>query len=183
MADSNVQILGPVPAHYAEVVTDDALEFVAELHRNFETTRRRLMDARKRRQAEIDAGASPDFLTETRGVREGDWRVQPAPADLTNRRVEITGPSSRRARRSGDAGFRVVMLHISPFRRSFAAPLAVRHAPPAQRSPGQCRSVTVRVLSTPQAAAGLAGRDEASMAPTSASVPPAGTDRGAGRRD
>ncbi len=96
MADSNVQILGPVPAHYAEVVTDDALGFVAELHRNFETTRRRLMDARKRRQAEIDAGASPDFLTETRSVREGDWRVRPAPSDLINRRVEITGPSSNR---------------------------------------------------------------------------------------
>jgi malate synthase len=96
MADSNVQILGPVPAQYAKVVTDDALEFVAELHRNFETTRRRLMDARKRRQAEIDAGASPDFLTETRSVREGDWRVRPAPSDLINRRVEITGPSSNR---------------------------------------------------------------------------------------
>ena len=96
MADNNVQILGPVPAQYVEVVTDDALGFVAQLHRNFETTRRRLMDARKRRQADIDAGATPDFLTETRAVREGDWRVQPAPADLTNRRVEITGPSSNR---------------------------------------------------------------------------------------
>ena len=96
MADNNVQILGPVPAQYAEIVTDDALGFVAELHRNFETTRRRLMDARKRRQTEIDAGATPDFLTETRAVREGDWRVQPAPADLANRRVEITGPSSSR---------------------------------------------------------------------------------------
>ncbi|MCY3708016.1 MAG: hypothetical protein OXG26_03900, partial [Caldilineaceae bacterium] len=96
MADSKVQILGPVPAQHAEVVTDDALGFVAELHRHFETTRRRLMDARKRRQTEIDAGATPDFLTETRAVREGDWRVQLAPADLTNRRVEITGPSSSR---------------------------------------------------------------------------------------
>ena len=96
MADNNVQILGPVPAQYAEVVSDDALAFVAELHRNFETPRRRLISARARRQAEIDAGAAPDFLTETRAVREGDWRVQPAPADLTNRRVEITGPSSSR---------------------------------------------------------------------------------------
>ena len=96
MADNNVQILGPVPTQYAGVLTDDALEFVAELHRNFETTRRRLMQARARRQAEIDAGATPDFLVETRSVREGDWRVQPAPTDLTNRRVEITGPSSNR---------------------------------------------------------------------------------------
>lgn len=96
MPSDSIQILGPVPAQYAEIVTDDALGFVAELHRNFETTRRRLMTARARRQVEIDGGAMPDFLLETRGVREGDWRVQPAPADLTNRRVEITGPSSSR---------------------------------------------------------------------------------------
>ncbi len=96
MADNNVQIIGPVPARYAEVVSEDALGFVAELHRKFETTRRRLMQARARRQAEIDAGATPDFLTETRSMREGDWRVALAPADLRNRRVEITGPSSNR---------------------------------------------------------------------------------------
>ena len=96
MADNNIQILGPVPGPYSELLNPDALEFVAELHRNFETTRRRLMQARARRQTEIDAGATPDFLTETRSVREGDWRVQPAPTDLTNRRVEITGPSSNR---------------------------------------------------------------------------------------
>ena len=111
MADSNIQILGPVPAQYAEVVTDDALEFVAELHRNFETTRRRLMDARARKQAEIDGGATPDFLTETRSVREGDWRVQPAPADLTNRRVEITGPSSSRRMVHQRAELRGAGLH------------------------------------------------------------------------
>ena len=96
MPTDSIQILGPVPAQYAEILTDDALEFVAELHRNFETPRRRLMDARARRQAEIDAGAAPDFLPETRSVREGDWRVLPAPPDLANRRVEITGPSSSR---------------------------------------------------------------------------------------
>ena len=96
MASDNIQILGAVPPQYTDVLSDDALEFVAELHRNFETTRQRLMQARVRRQAEIDGGATPDFLAETRSVREGDWQVQPAPADLTNRRVEITGPSSNR---------------------------------------------------------------------------------------
>lgn len=97
MADnSSIQILGPVPAQYADIVSEDALAFVAELHRNFESTRRRLLDARIRRQAEIDAGAAPDFLSETRHIREADWRVAPAPADLSNRRVEITGPSSNR---------------------------------------------------------------------------------------
>ena len=94
--DSSIQILGPAPAEYADIVSDDALGFVAELHRNFEAERRRLLAARARRQAEIDAGAQPDFLPETRRVREGDWRVAAAPADLANRRVEITGPSSNR---------------------------------------------------------------------------------------
>ena len=97
MPDYNdIQVLGPVPAQYADLVSADALGFIAELHRNFETARRRLMAARVRRQAEIDAGARPDFLPETRSVRAGDWRVAPAPADLSNRRVEITGPSSNR---------------------------------------------------------------------------------------
>ena len=95
-SNSNIQILGPVPAQYVDIVADDAIAFVAELHRNFEPVRRQLMADRVRRQAEIDAGATPDFLPETRSVREGDWRVAPAPADLANRRVEITGPSSNR---------------------------------------------------------------------------------------
>ena len=94
--NNNVQVIGAVPSQYADIVSDAALGFVAELHRNFETTRRRLMQARMRRQAEIDAGATPDFLLETRSIRAGDWRVAPAPSDLLNRRVEITGPSSNR---------------------------------------------------------------------------------------
>ena len=79
-----------------EILSADALAFVAELHRRFDATRRSLLAARVERQARIDAGELPDFLPETREVRESDWRVAPAPADLQDRRVEITGPVDRK---------------------------------------------------------------------------------------
>ena len=93
---AEVQVLGDVPQEYAEVLTPPALAFVASLAREFEPTRRSLIEARSQRQAAIDAGDTPDFLAETRSIRQSDWRVPPAPADLRNRRVEITGPSSNR---------------------------------------------------------------------------------------
>ena len=79
-----------------EILSADALAFVAELHRRFDATRRILLTARVERQARIDAGELPDFLPETREVRESDWRVAPVPADLQDRRVEITGPVDRK---------------------------------------------------------------------------------------
>ena len=79
-----------------EILSADALAFVAELHRRFDARRRSLLTARVERQARIDAGELPDFLPETREVREGDWRVAPVPADLQDRRVEITGPVDRK---------------------------------------------------------------------------------------
>ena len=79
-----------------EILSADALAFVAELHRRFDATRRSLLTARVERQARIDAGELPDFLPETREVRESDWRVAPVPADLQDRRVEITGPVDRK---------------------------------------------------------------------------------------
>ena len=91
-----VQVLDKVDPEFAEVLSSDALAFVAELAREFEPRRRDLMAARARRQRDIDAGQAPDFLPETRDLRESDWRVRPAPKDLTNRRVELTGPSSNR---------------------------------------------------------------------------------------
>ena len=79
--------------HAVEVLTPEALEFVGRLHRSFEPRRRELLAARRARQAEFDAGALPDFLAETAHIRKDrSWRVAPAPADLTDRRVEITGP-------------------------------------------------------------------------------------------
>jgi malate synthase len=79
-----------------EILSADALAFLAELHRRFDGTRRRLLAARAERQARIDAGELPDFLPETREIREGDWRVAPVPAELQDRRVEITGPVDRK---------------------------------------------------------------------------------------
>ena len=78
------------------VLTDDALAFVARLHREFNPTREALLGARTERQRELDAGASPRFLETTARVRESEWRVAPAPRDLRDRRVEITGPVERK---------------------------------------------------------------------------------------
>ena len=91
-----VEIIGPMPAAYAEILTPQALVFVAKLARKFEGRRRELMALRARRQAEFNAGKLPDFLAETRHVREGDWTIGTVPADLQDRRVEITGPTDRK---------------------------------------------------------------------------------------
>jgi malate synthase len=75
------------------VLTPDALEFLARLHREFEPRRLELLAARRDRAAAIAAGGTMDFLPETADVRAADWSVAPAPADLDDRRVEITGPA------------------------------------------------------------------------------------------
>jgi malate synthase len=80
----------------AGVLTAEALELVAELQRELGGRRTELLRARAERQGRISAGELPGFLEETRDVREGDWRVAPAPADLQDRRVEITGPAGDR---------------------------------------------------------------------------------------
>jgi malate synthase len=84
------------PAAYDEILTPEALALVATLHRAFEPRRRELLARRAEVQARLDAGWLPDFLPETRDVREGDWKVAPIPADLLDRRVEITGPVDRK---------------------------------------------------------------------------------------
>jgi malate synthase len=78
------------------VLTPEALHFVAALHREFDPRRRELLARRAARQAELDAGAMPDFLTETAGIRSAEWSVAAAPVDLDDRRVEITGPVERK---------------------------------------------------------------------------------------
>jgi len=93
---NDAEILGPVEGRVAEILTPGALAFVAELQRRFGAERERLLAARVERQARLDAGELPDFLEETREVREADWRVAPTPADLQDRRVEITGPVDRK---------------------------------------------------------------------------------------
>jgi malate synthase len=80
----------------AEILTEEARAFVTRLHRELNPVRLELLARRQERQRELDAGALPGFLPETRGIREGDWRVAPAPADLRDRRCEITGPVERK---------------------------------------------------------------------------------------
>ncbi len=79
-----------------EVLTPEAIEFVAELERRFGARRRELLQARAERQQRLDGGELPDFLSETREIREGDWTIEPVPAGLQDRRVEITGPTDRK---------------------------------------------------------------------------------------
>jgi malate synthase len=80
----------------SEILTKEALAFVERLHRELNPTRLALLERRHERQLDLDAGESPRFLPETRQIREASWRVAPAPADLTDRRCEITGPVERK---------------------------------------------------------------------------------------
>ncbi|WP_433058571.1 malate synthase A [Dactylosporangium sp. CS-033363] len=90
---TGVEITGPLGDRYAEILTEEALSFLADLHRGFDARRLELLALRKEREAELQAGGTLGFLPETREVREGDWRVaEPAPG-LEDRRVEITGPT------------------------------------------------------------------------------------------
>src|SRR5437870_1447498 len=91
-----VEIIGPITTGYDEILTPDALSFVAKLHRAFESRRRECLQRRQDRQEAFDRGESLDFLTETKHIREGDWSCAPVPADLQDRRVEITGPTDRK---------------------------------------------------------------------------------------
>src|SRR5690349_13015963 len=95
-ASGEITVNGTRGERYDEVLTSDALSFLAQLHHQFNGTRRELLQARDARQQRFDAGELPDFLSETRAVRDGDWRVAPiTTADLQRRWVELTGPTDR----------------------------------------------------------------------------------------
>ena len=93
---SAIEIHAPVTGRAAEILTPEALDFLAGLHRRFDGRRRALLAARAERQTRFDAGERPDFLAATQVIRDGDWKVAPIPADLMDRRVEITGPTDRK---------------------------------------------------------------------------------------
>jgi malate synthase len=91
-----VEILGRGIERAEEVLTPLALQLLGSLHRRFNGRRLELLAARAKRQAEFDEGALPEFPAATAGLRAAEWRIAPVPADLTDRRVEITGPVDRK---------------------------------------------------------------------------------------
>ncbi len=93
---AGVVLRGPWCPEYASVLTPEALEFVAKLTRTFGGRREELLARRQERQAAFNQGHRPHFLSETKSIREGDWKVAPLPRDLLDRRVEITGPVERK---------------------------------------------------------------------------------------
>ena len=95
-AGPKVEIGGQRIVRSDEVLTPLALQLLASLHRRFNGRRLELLDARVRRQALLDDGALPQFLSATSQLRAGDWRIAAVPADLEDRRVEITGPVDRK---------------------------------------------------------------------------------------
>ena len=94
--EASISVQAPSVNGTETVLTDQAVEFLGALARNFETRRQELLAARRARQQSLDAGVMPDFLPETAAVRASDWTVAPIPHDLLDRRVEITGPVDRK---------------------------------------------------------------------------------------
>lgn len=93
---AGLEVVGPLPPAYREVLTPEALAFVGDLCARFGPRCQELLARRRVRQEALDAGELPDFLDETREIREAEWQVAPIPADLLDRRVEITGPVDRK---------------------------------------------------------------------------------------
>ncbi|MFO1083393.1 MAG: malate synthase A [Reyranellaceae bacterium] len=93
---AGVAIHGAVEPGYDKVLTREALAFLADLQRRYNPRRQELLAARVERQARLDAGEKPDFFAETAAIRDSDWTVAPLPADILDRRVEITGPVDRK---------------------------------------------------------------------------------------
>ena len=91
-----VSVSGRLTPEFAQILSPEALGFVAALHRRFEPRRQELLARRAARQKQFDGGVKPDFLEETRQIRESEWKVPSQPRDLLDRRVEITGPTDRK---------------------------------------------------------------------------------------
>jgi malate synthase len=96
VAAVGVEFLAPVNESYAQILTPEAVAFIVDLQRTFNDRRKALLDARHERQKRLDAGEKPNFLAETKAIRDAEWTVAPLPADIMDRRVEITGPVDRK---------------------------------------------------------------------------------------
>ena len=91
-----IEFTAEIPDEFAEILTPEAVEFVAKLSREYRGRVVELLAKRAERQERISAGEMPDFLPETKDIREGDWKIAPIPDDLQDRRVELTGPPDRK---------------------------------------------------------------------------------------
>lgn len=91
-----IDVVGPMQSEYQQILSPEALAFVAELASRFAPGVPQLLAGREARQAMVDAGQLPDFLPETKDIRDGDWKILGIPEDLRDRRVEITGPVDRK---------------------------------------------------------------------------------------
>ena len=96
MAPDGIEIRGEITPEFAEILTPEALAFVAGLQRAGNSRRLELLQRRAERQQAINDGVMPDFLPETADIRAAEWTVAPIPQDLQDRRVEITGPVDRK---------------------------------------------------------------------------------------
>ena len=93
---TGVEVLGEITPAFSEILTPEALAFVAKLQRQFGTRRKQCLEHRQERQTRLHQGEGLDFLPETKQIREGDWKCAPIPSDIQDRRVEITGPTDRK---------------------------------------------------------------------------------------
>lgn len=93
---TDIEVVGVKKAQYDEILTTEALKFIEELEKRFGARRIELLQYRQKRQEEIHNGKLPDFLPETKHIRNGSWIIAPLPKDLQDRRVEITGPTDRK---------------------------------------------------------------------------------------
>src|SRR6202030_428588 len=93
---SGVEVLGEITPAFSEILTPEALAFVAKLQRQFGARRKQYIERRQERQRGLDQGQGLDFLPETKQIRDGDWKCAPIPSDIQDRRVEITGPTDRK---------------------------------------------------------------------------------------
>ena len=90
--NKNIKISGKILPRYNEIISEEALKFVQEIHERFNKTRLDLLNERRKRQIIIDDGGKLDFLDETKKIRDGNWKIKNIPNDLLKRQVEITGP-------------------------------------------------------------------------------------------
>ena len=114
-----IKVTAPVSDAFREILTDDALKFVATLVREFGERRVELLARREEVQKQLDAGQLPDFLPETEDIRNSDWKISPTPPDLQDRRVEITGPVDRK----------MVINALNSGAKMFMADLEDSHSP------------------------------------------------------